>query len=440
MTFEITTLGCKVNEYESVYYQEQLERIGMRPAGPDEAADVIVINTCTVTNTAARKSRQKIRRAKKENPKALCVVVGCYAQTMEEEAKKELEADLLIGASGKNQLASQVAALIADRSHRTNLVHSIAQIDDFEAMPIGHFEGQHRAFLKIQDGCNQYCAYCQIPLARGPERSQIPADVVSVAKSLAEKGHKEIVLTGIHTGRYHFRQDNLTSLLRALLEELPKDVCFRISSIEITEVSDELIALMKEHPRILPHLHIPIQSACTATLARMKRPYTVEQFEERLHEIRAQLPEISVSTDVITGFVQESEEEFAQTKANLERLGFSFLHVFPYSRRKGTAADQMEGFVPAPIAKARTDELLDLSARLRQKDMERFDTLTVLIERPGPVPGTWQGYSQHYHPVLVRSTEPLSGRIPVHVVSVENGVYNACRLDEESSNATVENV
>ncbi|MCF0246650.1 MAG: radical SAM protein, partial [Ileibacterium sp.] len=261
MTFDIITLGCKVNEYESQFYKEQMEKLHLQPKTDHTPADVVIINTCTVTNTAASKSRQKIRKARKENPDAILAVVGCYAQTMEEEIRRDLQADLLIGAAHKNEIALQVAKLLEKKKADVAL-ERIENIVDFESMPIGAFEGQHRAFLKIQDGCNQYCAYCQIPLARGPERSQMPSQVVEIAKSLADKGHLEIVLTGIHTGRYSFRKENLAQLLKELLEATNENVCFRISSIEITEVSDELLDLMASNPRILPHLHIPIQSGC----------------------------------------------------------------------------------------------------------------------------------------------------------------------------------
>lgn len=428
MKFRLLTLGCKVNEYESEYYAEQLKALGFEKAREQEAADVCIINTCTVTNTAARKSRQKIHRARRENPRALVAVVGCYAQTMEEEIRQALDADLVVGAVHKKDLAVLIQQALqernpgaggektsasqptdgegASRSYVEDVLHQL----DFENMPIGSFEGQQRAFLKIQDGCNQYCAYCQIPLARGFERSAVPEEIVATAKALAEKGHQEIVLTGIHTGRYHFRGLHLSGLLEQLLEQTPEEVCYRLSSIEITEVDDALIALMQNNPRILPHLHIPIQSACNATLARMNRPYTVEEFADRLQQIREAVPQVSVSTDVICGFVQESEEEFAQTRENLEKLGFSFLHVFPYSRRKGTKADSMTGFVQDSVIKARTRELLALSDVLRARDMARFDQVEVLVERQS-APGVWSGYTANYHPALVESSRPLSGRI-----------------------------
>ena len=419
------TLGCKVNEYESAYYTAELEKAGYMAASPREAADLILINTCTVTNTAAAKSRRKISRLKRENPNAFVVVVGCYAQTLEESEREKLGVDLIIGASHKKDLLQEIER-VQKQGKSLDAVENARDLTEFESMPIGFFEGQHRAFLKIQDGCNQYCSYCQIPLARGPERSQIPEEVVKSAQMLAENGHQEIVLTGIHTGRYHFRSTNLAQLIDMLLKSTPQNICYRLSSIEITEVSDELLDLMAENPRLLPHLHIPIQAGDNRTLARMKRPYTVEQFQQRLAEIRRRIPQISISTDVITGFVGESDEEFETTKKTLQDCRFSFLHVFPYSRRKGTAADAMSGFVSGTIAKERTSELLQLSRDLRKKDMARFDQSAVLIERPDPKdPNLYLGYSAQYHPAAVYSETPLSGRINVRMTAVENERYLA---------------
>lgn len=421
--FEIDTLGCKVNEYESAFYADQLEQAGWQRKQEGETADLLLINTCTVTNTAAAKSRRRISRLKRENPDAFVVVCGCYAQTLDAQSLQALQADLVIGAAHKNELIAQIEKAKQEGKPRV-LVENAQDLTEFESMPIGSFEGQHRAFLKIQDGCNQYCAYCQIPLARGPERSQVPDEVIASAQALAKAGHKEIVLTGIHTGRYHFRQTSLADLLAKLLEQTPEDVCYRLSSIEITEVSDQILDLMAANPRILPHLHIPIQAGDDRTLVRMKRPYTVHQFEERLAQIRQRIPDISISTDVICGFVQESEDEFETTLQTLKDCRFSFLHVFPYSRRKGTAADAMSGFVDGKTAKRRTDQLLALSKDLRKQDMARFQRSQMLVEREDAShPGWYLGYTSQYHPAQIYSKTVLSGRINVRMIESENERY-----------------
>lgn len=433
--FEIETLGCKVNEYESSFYSETLEKAGYKLRSSEEKnqpLDLVLINTCTVTNTAAAKSRRRIARLKRENPKALIVVVGCYAQMLSKEERKALGIDLIIGASHKNELVSYIEK-IEESQEFFDLVEDARDLTQFESMPIGSFEGQHRAFLKIQDGCNQFCTYCQIPLARGPERSQIPEQVIESAQKLAENGHLEIVLTGIHTGRYHFRQTNLTDLLKMLLENTPDKVCYRLSSIEVTEVTDELLELMASNPRILPHLHIPIQAGDDRTLKRMHRPYTVAQFQERLADIRQKVPHISISTDVITGFVQESDEEFETTKKTLENCRFSFLHVFPYSRRQGTVADKMDGFIHGNIVKDRTNQLLALSKELRQKDMARFTHSEVLIEREDTShPGWYLGYTSQYHPAIVKSNSFVQGRINVKMTTIENERYVAQVVNQKA--------
>ncbi len=429
--FEIETLGCKVNEYESAFYASQLEQAGFERVAKGEPADVLIINTCTVTNTAAAKSRRRINRLKRENPNAFVAAVGCYTQMLDAKEREALNVDLIVGASHKDELASKIIEGMNVHTPQ-DLVEESRDLTRFESMPIGFFEGQHRAFLKIQDGCNQYCAYCQIPLARGPERSQLPSEVVKSAQMLADNGHLEIVLTGIHTGRYHFRETNLTDLLKMLLENTPEEVCYRLSSIEITEVSDELLDLMEKNPRILPHLHIPIQAGDDRTLARMKRPYTVAQFEKRLEDIRKRIPDISISTDVITGFVGETDDEFETTRKTLSDCKFSFLHVFPYSRRKGTAADQMSGFVDGNTAKQRTDALLALSKELRHQDMARFERSQLLIEREEPGHENWYiGYTSQYHPARIYSTTPLSGRINVRMTESAQERYTVVAEDQD---------
>ena len=405
MRFSITTLGCKVNAYESRYYAQKLEELGFEEADSD--LDVCIINTCTVTNTAAAKSRQMIHRARRRNPGARIVVVGCYAQTAEEEEKQKLQADLIIGARHKNELAARVLALMTE--DRSADLTSHEEGAGFESMPIARFEGRNRAFLKIQDGCNQFCSYCAIPFARGRERSISRDEALQLVQELEAAGHREIVLTGIHTGRWQGEQgEDLADLLKDMLS-VTTDVTFRISSIEITEVTDGLIALLSTEPRMMPHLHIPVQSASNAVLQRMDRPYTVEEFEQRLDEIRRAVPDISISTDVICGFVGESDAEFEEMMQTLRRMRFSFLHVFPYSQRQGTKASRMGPPVDGTIQKERAARLLELSKELRMADMTLFREETVLVEQGEN--GEYTGYTRQYHPVLIRCDRPLSGRV-----------------------------
>lgn len=426
MRFSIITLGCKVNAYESQYYARTLQEKGW--IEDNKNFDVVIVNTCAVTNTAAAKSRQMLHRAKKKNPQACSVLIGCYAQVATDEEKQKIGADVLIGTKDKNRIADLIAASVNDHK-KVDDVQDVSSAFAFESMPIEQFESKHRAFLKVQDGCNQFCSYCIIPYARGRERSLSASEVVSIAKYLEKKGHLEIVLTGIHTGRYNDGEHDLCDLLGMLLRNTSPEIAFRLSSIEITEISDRFIELMKKEPRILHHLHIPVQSACNATLKRMNRPYTIEQFKERIEQLRQEIPDISISTDIIAGFKQESDEEFEETLRNVQDIRFSFMHVFPFSIRKGTAAEQMPGTVHGTIAKQRVDTLLDLSARLRQADMERFSQGDVLIEKEEN--GQWHGYTNQYHPIVIESSEPLSGRVHVRFDRIEDGHYIGRTVKED---------
>ena len=428
MKFHIITLGCKVNAYESQFYAQKLEERGW--IEDDTNFDVCIINTCTVTNTAASKSRQMIHKEKKKRPDAIFVVVGCYAQTADEKAKSDLDVDLIIGAKHKKDLVTILENYI-ETHQRQDLVCEVSEYFEFESMPIQCFESKHRAFLKVQDGCNQFCSYCQIPYARGRERSLNHAEAVQIAQDLQARGHIEIVLTGIHTGRYNDGEYNLTMLLKDLLENTSDEVCYRISSIEITEVTQELIALMKANPRVLPHLHIPIQAGCNATLKRMNRPYTMEQFIKRIEWIRHEIPHVSISTDIIAGFVQESDEEFETTYENLKKIGFSFLHVFPFSVRSGTAASRMKGFVHGSVIKERVNRLLALSDALRSIDMQRFKEISVLIERKQN--GMYIGYTTQYHLAYIESDEELSGRQTVVWDDIEDHTYYVRKKDLNAS-------
>lgn len=428
MKFNIITLGCKVNAYESQFYAQKLEERGWQEDAKD--FDVCIINTCTVTNTAASKSRQMIHKEKKKRPDAIFVVVGCYAQTATEEAKKELDVDLIIGAKHKKDLVNLVEDFVANHQ-RKDLIDNVDDYFEFESMPIQCFESKHRAFLKVQDGCNQFCSYCQIPFARGRERSLNHEEAVRIAQDLEARGHIEIVLTGIHTGRYYDGEYNLAMLLKDLLANTSESVCYRISSIEITEVTRPLIELMKENPRVLPHLHIPIQAGCDATLKRMNRPYTMEKFKQQIAWIREEIPHISISTDIIAGFVQESDEEFETTFNNLKEIGFSFLHVFPFSVRSGTVAASMKGFVHGTIVKERVARLLALSDELRDMDMKRFKEISVLIERKQN--GAYIGYTTQYHLAHIESDEEFSGRHEFTWDAIEDHTYQVRKKDCDAS-------
>lgn len=420
-TFAIATLGCKVNTYESQGYESALLDKGYQEVSFKDKADVYIINTCAVTNTAGSKSRQKIHQAKALNKDALIVVVGCYAQIAKEQLLEMEHVDILIGSAGKKELVNR----IEDALHgvkKVNVLEDVRALKVFEALPVHHFEHQTRAFLKIQDGCNQFCSYCIIPFARGAERSLPEDEVVSLAKSLCANGHKEIVLSGIHTGRYgRDLNTTLTHVMKRLCNEVPRLERIRISSIEMNEITDELLEFMQQEPRIARHLHIPIQSANNTVLKNMNRPYDVEWFKERVNYIRSLMPEISISSDVIVGFPQESEEEFENTVKNIKDMKLSFLHIFPYSKRDHTKAAKMSGHLPNTIKKDRAAKLAECSKELYAEYKKSFVNKEVSVLFEKQVDGMLFGHTSEYLEIYcMGSPELLHQMKNVKIVSYEN--------------------
>lgn len=377
--FAMMTLGCKVNAYESAVYEKALMEKGYQCVNAKEVADIYVINTCAVTNTAAAKSRQKIHQAKALNPNAIIAVCGCYAQTHHEQLKKE-GVDVLVGSSHKKELADAIEAALEGKKQVIPL-EDVRQYSVFESLNVNQFMHQCRAFLKIQDGCNQFCSYCIIPYARGMERSMKMDEVIQQAKQLS-KYHHEIVLSGIHTGRYGRDMDtNLCELLKELvkIDTLQR---IRISSIEMNELSDELLQLIAHEPKIGRNLHIPIQSGQDDVLKAMNRPYDIQYFKERMAYIRTLMPDISISSDVIVGFPNESEEQFQETLKNIKEMKFSFLHVFPFSKRDRTPAAKMSGQWDNKTKKQRVRALTTLSNELYEEYQRKFigKKCSILIE------------------------------------------------------------
>ncbi|WP_416328621.1 tRNA (N(6)-L-threonylcarbamoyladenosine(37)-C(2))-methylthiotransferase MtaB [[Clostridium] innocuum] len=435
-TFAIATLGCKVNTYESQGYESALVDKGYEQVSFKEKADVYIINTCAVTNTAGSKSRQKIHAAIALNPEALIAVVGCYAQTASEQLEQDANIDILLGSDGKSRLADMIAEGLRKKRPQ-KLIHDVRKVNVFEALPIHRFEHQTRAFLKIQDGCNQFCSYCIIPFARGAERSLPEDEVLAIARSLSESGHREIVLSGIHTGRYgNGINSSLCQLMKRMVKEIPKLQRIRISSIEMNEITDELLEFIKGEEKIARHLHIPVQSANTTVLKNMNRPYTIAWFMERVDYIRSLIPDISISSDVITGFPQESEEQFQDTLDNIARMRLSFLHVFPYSRRDHTAAAQMSGHLENKIKKERASRLANLSKQLYTAYKQNFigKEVSVIFEKEKD--GKLIGHSSEY--LEVAAAAPLAWLHTMHTVRItalDGDLLVGCPLKEESYEA-----
>lgn len=414
MNFNVINLGCKVNAYEAESTARSLEQHGYRRVDND-GADITIIYTCAVTNMAAQKSRKMIHRAKRNNPESTIVVAGCYSQ-IDPDALKE--ADILIGTKHKSKLLDYL--LEYEKNHERIVDIEKVDVLPFENMFVDQFDNQTRAYLKIQDGCNQFCTYCVIPFARGRERSMAVNDVLESVKMLQEK-HSEIVLSGIHTGRYG--RDigmTLSSLLDELLAISPEDFRFRISSIEMTEIDDHLIELMKKDHRIARHFHIPLQSGCDTVLKRMNRPYTTKEFLERIEYIRKEIPGISISTDLIVGFPGETDEEFKKTCDFLKECQFSFLHIFPYSLRSGTKAASMENQIDPKIKKNRAAICAEINEELYDKYKESYldKEVTVLFEKNED--GYTFGHSSEYLPVLVKGEYPRSTFVKVKISELKN--------------------
>ena len=419
-TFAIATLGCKVNTYESESYVQGLIALAFREVDFKDKADVYIINTCAVTNTAASKSRQKINQAKRNNPNAIICVVGCFIQTAQNP--ENLDVDILIGSSKKAKLPQLIKETIKGNKV-DSLVEDIQHFTKFETLSVNQFQHKTRAFLKIQDGCNQYCNFCIIPFARGKERSMPLVEVVTNAKKLVAHGHREIVLTGIHTGRYgHDLNIELLDLLKALvqIEQLKR---IRISSIEVSEVSDELIAFISTNKKIARHLHIPIQSGSNEVLKMMNRPYSIKMFEEKVKAIRLKIANISISSDIIMGFPQESEKQFKQTLATIDRIQFSFLHVFPFSKRDGTKAEKLSGHLSNQIKKERCSVVSFLSKKHYNVYIHTFvgQVLEVLFEYKRD--GYYYGHTSEYILTKVKSNEDIINQIHCVVVNaVDEGI------------------
>lgn len=400
-SFSIFTLGCKVNTFESEFYRQSMIDAGFSEVMPKEPSDIVIINTCTVTNTASFKSRQRIHQAKRLNPKAFVVVVGCYAQTAHAELKEKYDIDLIVGAKFKNELVK----LILQKTQSVDYAYPTR----FESMELQTYAHQKRAYVKIQDGCNQFCSYCIIPFARGRERSLAFDSVLQQVKAFNQ--HHEIVLTGIHTGRYgHDIGRSLVELIQAILKETTIER-IRISSIEMTEIGDDLIELMRSEPRLARHLHIPLQSAHDELLKAMNRPYTLKDYASRLQHIRACLPDVHVSTDIIVGFPGETESHFESMVTHLEAMNFGFMHIFPYSMRKNTAAEKMTDTVNGELKKARVHRLQALNDRLQRAHLETLvgKELEVLIEDREN--GYLFGYSKNYEPVRVQGEDSLINQL-----------------------------
>ncbi len=414
-TVAFHTLGCKVNHYETEGIWNMFKDSGYERVDFERMADVYVINTCTVTNTGDKKSRQIIRRAVRKNPEAIICVTGCYAQTSPGEVLEIDGVDVVVGTQNRKEMIPLI-----EQHKQTRLpingVSSIMQNRVFEEMDVPAFTDRTRASLKIQEGCNNFCTFCIIPWSRGLLRSREPENVIKQAQQLVNAGYKEIVLTGIHTAGYgeDMTDYNFAMLLEDLEEKVQGLERIRISSIEASQITDEVIEQLDKSKKIVRHLHIPLQSGSNTVLTRMRRKYSADYYLEKVNKIKQALPQLAITSDVIVGFPGETEEEFMETYQFIEKIGFAELHVFPYSRRTGTPAARMEDQVNPDVKERRVQQMIDLSNRLAKDYAKQFENevLEVIPEEVSDDdPNVLIGYSDNYIKVKFEGKPKLIGSI-----------------------------
>lgn len=421
-------LGCKVNAYETEAMQEMLCNAGYEIVPFSEAADIYIVNTCTVTNIADRKSRQMLHRARKQNPDAIIVAAGCYAQAREREMHDvDSCVDIIIGNNRKKELLRIL------EEYEGMVKKDVIDIDhtrEYEDLWLGKSEGHTRACIKVQDGCNQFCSYCIIPLARGRVRSRVQKDVVREVAALAESGCREVVLTGIHLSSYGLDRgdgEDLLSLIRAV-HEVNRIERIRLGSLEPRIITEEFVASLAALPKVCPHFHLSLQSGCDATLKRMNRRYTSAEYYEKCVLLRKYFENPALTTDVIVGFPGETEEEFAISKAFVEKVSFYETHIFKYSRREGTKAAVMEHQVPEQEKAKRSGEMMELGKEKQRQYEEKLlgKELEVLIEEPVEVENRqmWCGHTREYLKVALDGDEKMQNQLIKFTLTEETKILH----------------
>ena len=421
------TLGCKVNLYDTEAMAELFTEKGYEVVDFEEYADVYLINTCTVTNLGDKKSRQMIRRAKRINPNSVVVATGCYAQVASEEVAKIEGINIVIGTKNRSEIVETVENYVAENGVVNN-VSDIMGEKEFEPLQISRLTNRTRAYIKIQEGCNRYCTYCIIPYARGPIRSRKPEEVIEEVKKLAENGFKEVVLTGIHVASYGLDLGNIT--LADIIEKVHSvDGIERIrfSSMEPLAIDDEFVARMSKLPKVCDHYHLSLQSGCNRTLKRMNRKYNAEQYAEACERLRNAFPNVAITTDIIVGFPDETEEDFKESLAFAERMKLDKIHTFPYSPKKGTPAAKMKNQISGDVKSQRSKEMIALSDKMNIDFLNNNIGKTVPVLFEDMENGFWQGHTTNYIKVLAKSDENLNNKIvdvkldKIHGVEIVEG-------------------
>lgn len=448
-TVAFHTLGCKVNHYETEAVWQLFKDQGYERVDFDRQADVYVINTCTVTNTGDKKSRQVIRRAIRKNDNAVICVTGCYAQTSPAEIMEIPGVDIVVGTQDRVKMLDYIEQYKKERQP-INGVTNIMKTRVYEELDVPAFTDRTRASLKIQEGCNNFCTFCIIPWARGLMRSRDPEEVINQAQQLVDAGYKEIVLTGIHTGGYgeDMKDYNLAMLLRELDKRVRGLKRIRISSIEASQITDDVIEVLNDSDKIVRHLHVPLQSGSDTVLKRMRRKYTMEFYKERVERIKQALPGLAITSDVIVGFPGETDEEFMETYRAIQDIGFSELHVFPYSKRTGTPAARMDDQVEDEVKNDRVHQLIELSNQQAKEYASQYENevLEVIPEekfkKDDDQDNRYVGYTDNYLKVIFEASEEMVGEIVRVKITQAGYPYNAGQfvrvMEEPKLNEDVE--
>ena len=412
--YKTLSLGCKVNTYEIQAIKELLNEKGYIESH-DDKCDVFIINTCAVTQVGEQKSRQMIRKSISKYPSAITIVMGCYSQLHPEIVESIEGVDIVLGTSNRSKIVEFLEDFIKNNSQIV-CVNKENRNEEYECLKITSYSENTRAFIKIQDGCNNFCSYCIIPYTRGNFRSRPKEEIFSEIKNLCDRGFLEIVLTGIDSAGYgkEFKEEKyrFNDLLKEIIQREPRLKRIRISSMEESELDDEFIEILKNNPVVAPHLHIPLQSGSEGVLKRMRRKYNKEQFLSTINKIKEAVPNIALACDVIVGFPGETEEEFVECMDFIKECGFHYLHVFPYSIRPGTPASKMENQIDPKIKKERVHRLISFGENLKEEYENKFvgKELNVIVETYNPKEKMYHGYSDNYIDCKIKSEEDILGK------------------------------
>jgi len=413
-TVAFYTLGCKVNQYESEAVSSLFEQEGYEIVPFEQSSDVYIINTCTVTNLSDRKSRQAIRKAKKINPNSIVVVMGCYAQTSSDDVLKIPEVNLVIGTKDRNKIIEYISRIEAGEC-RINAVDNIMSSRNFEELKVSSYKERTRAYLKIQEGCSQFCSYCIIPYARGPIRSRQPEAIIQEVKDLSENGFLEIVLTGIHIASYgrDLKTTNLLDIIQRInkIEGIKR---IRLGSIEPTTITEEFVNAANNMPKLCPHYHLSLQSGCDKTLKAMNRKYTTDEYRNSVLLLKKYIPDVAITTDIMVGFPGETEEDFKTSLNFAQEIAFSKIHVFKYSPRKGTPAAEYENQIKPEEKEKRSQLMLALSDNLEKQYFQSYigREMEVLYEQElHDKVGYIEGLTKNYIRVMSKGSIELKGSL-----------------------------